>query len=180
MWHVLSCAAMSHKHSFPTCPRRMEVYCKSLIILTPNMAVQLLLEHHMRFLDKSSKGGNRTFVCINCGNKYNGSQTRQLAHLLGPKGKGIAVCNKINEDARQELLAIVNRVNGNAAGQASTCIAITETGKPGTSHASLSLRELHSIFIPYTAAYIKFARKMQKTMGVSPGRDLGSRSSRVS
>lgn len=116
------------------------MYSKSLIILTPNMAVQLLLEHHMRFLDKSSKGGNRTFVCINCGNKYNGSQTRQLAHLLGPKGKGIAVCNKINEDARQELLATVKRVNGNAAGQATTCIAIMENGKSGTSESYLALK----------------------------------------
>ncbi|BDA49834.1 hypothetical protein COCOBI_14-4540 [Coccomyxa sp. Obi] len=95
------------------------------------MTVQALIEHHMRFLDKSSRGGNRTFVCAHCGNKYNGSQTRQLAHLLGQKGKGISVCNNIHEDARQELLAAVNRVNGSAAGPGSTTDASKETENAG-------------------------------------------------
>lgn len=116
------------------------------------MAVQLLIEHHMRFLDKSPKGGNRTFVCAYCGNKYNGSQTRQLAHLLGPKGKGIAVCNKIHEEARQDLLAAVNRANGNAAGHGSTCVASIETGQSGTSDATLLFTAIQSIYVPHTAA----------------------------
>ena len=43
----------------------------------------------------TSKGGNKGFTCLHCEVRFFGSRSRQLAHLLGIKGKGVAICPKI-------------------------------------------------------------------------------------
>ena len=41
------------------------------------------------------KGGNTKFTCNYCCKEYTGSLTRQLAHLIGESGQGIAACQDI-------------------------------------------------------------------------------------
>ena len=52
----------------------------------------------------NSKGGNKGFTCLHCENRYFGSHTRIIAHLLGITGKGIAACRKIPLEDRTVLL----------------------------------------------------------------------------
>ena len=52
----------------------------------------------------NSKGGNKGFTCIHCEIRYFGSRSRQLAHLLGIKGKGVAACAKIPLEDKAVLL----------------------------------------------------------------------------
>lgn len=53
----------------------------------------------------NSKGGNKGFTCIHCETRYFGSRSRQLAHLLGIKGKRVAACAKIPLEDNAVLLS---------------------------------------------------------------------------
>ena len=69
----------------------------------PGVPIDELVAPHFEFADGSSKGGNRGLTCVNCEIHYTGSLTRQIAHLLGTKGKGIAACKCISPEDRQAL-----------------------------------------------------------------------------
>ena len=69
----------------------------------PPATLEELIAPHKEIGSGTSKGGNRAFGCIHCDNHFNGSQTRQLAHLLGIKGKGIAVCRSRSIEDRAAL-----------------------------------------------------------------------------
>ena len=47
---------------------------------------------HVQVLAKGT-GGNTRFKCNYCQQTYTGSQTRQLAHLTGTSGSGVAACS---------------------------------------------------------------------------------------
>ena len=49
------------------------------------------------------KGGNTKFTCNHCSKEYTGSLTRQLAHLIGESGVGIAACQDISSDQREGI-----------------------------------------------------------------------------
>ena len=77
----------------------------------PDIPIDELVAPHLEFADDgSSKGGNRGFTCVNCENHYTGSLTRQLAHLLGTKTKGIAACKCILQEDRCALQAAWDRI----------------------------------------------------------------------
>ena len=58
---------------------------------------------HLEIEDSIAKGGNRGFTCTHCEKSLKGSLTRQLAHLLGKKGEGIAICRGISDEDRADL-----------------------------------------------------------------------------
>lgn len=41
------------------------------------------------------KGANTKFTCNHCNKEFTGSQTRQLAHLTGTSGSGVAACHAL-------------------------------------------------------------------------------------
>ena len=47
------------------------------------------------------KGGNTKFTCNYSGKEYTRSPSRQLAHLAGESGKGIAACQSISSEERE-------------------------------------------------------------------------------
>ena len=69
------------------------------------------------FLDTTlGRGGNREFKCSHCGQVFKGSQTRQIAHLIGPTGKGIKLCETITMEVQDELRTEINEIIGASAG----------------------------------------------------------------
>lgn len=62
--------------------------------------MQELARSNIKVLAKG-KGGNTKFVCTHCRKEFTGSLTRQLAHLTGTFGNGIAACN--DSDLIQEV-----------------------------------------------------------------------------
>ena len=62
--------------------------------------LQDLARSHMDVQAKG-KGGNTKFTCNYCGKGYTGSLSRQLAHLTGESGKGIAACQNISSEQRE-------------------------------------------------------------------------------
>jgi len=71
--------------------------------IMPPATLGELLALQLEFEQSTSKGGNRGFTCAHCDTHFIGSQTRQLAHLIGTKGKGIAICKKIPAEDRAAL-----------------------------------------------------------------------------
>ncbi len=71
---------------------------------------------HIEIEDGSGKGGNRGFTCTHCSNSYQGSLTRQLAHLLGRKNKGIARCQDITPEDRAALQTLCDSIESPAEG----------------------------------------------------------------
>ena len=69
----------------------------------PPATLEELITPHLVLEGGSSKGGNQGFHCTHCSKLFNGSQTRQLAPLLGITGKGIAVCKEIPLEDRASL-----------------------------------------------------------------------------
>ena len=65
---------------------------------------------HLEINDGNSKGGNRGFACTHCDKSYKGSLTRQLAHLLGTKNEGIAICPSISAEDRAELQEAIDSI----------------------------------------------------------------------
>lgn len=96
----------------------------------PNVTpLRELIAPELEFLDSAtSQGGNRRFVYVHCKSQFNGSQTRQVAHLLGIKNKGIAVCKEIPEVKRLELQAAHEEVLAQAAGPSSSSGPASKTG----------------------------------------------------
>lgn len=64
--------------------------------------LQDLARSHIDVQSKG-KGGNTKFICNHCGKQYTGSLTRQLAHLTGESGSGIAGCSEILTDLREGI-----------------------------------------------------------------------------
>ena len=62
-----------------------------------------IVANHLEFEDGTSRGGNRGFNCTHCEKSFKGSLTRQLANLLGTRGKGIAICQVITPEDRADL-----------------------------------------------------------------------------
>ena len=54
--------------------------------------VETLQDHARSHIQIHAKGtgGNTKFTCEHCGKQFTGSLTRQLAHLVGDSGNGIA------------------------------------------------------------------------------------------
>ena len=56
-----------------------------------------LIASELQFLDSATaQGGNRSVICVHCKCQFRGSHTRQVAHLLGVKSKGIAVLPELH------------------------------------------------------------------------------------
>ena len=63
---------------------------KAVICITmPPSTIPELVAPHLVIEDGTSKGGNKGFSCVHCDRFYRGSLTRQLAHLLGTKGRAL-------------------------------------------------------------------------------------------
>ena len=69
----------------------------------PPVSLEERIALKLEFEDGRAKGGNKGFTCKHCETRFFGSQTRQLAILLGNKGKGIAICNDIPGEDREAL-----------------------------------------------------------------------------
>ena len=54
----------------------------------PSSDLDALIAAQIEVEKGNSKGGNKGFTCLHCEIRYFGSRSRQLAHLLGTKGKG--------------------------------------------------------------------------------------------
>ena len=95
----------------------------------PPATLEELIAPQIEFEDGSSKGGNRGFTCVHCEKRFYGSQTRQIAHLIGIKGKGIAICKKIPVETSEELLEAYDGIqNVPGRGPSSGSRPASETG----------------------------------------------------
>ena len=65
--------------------------------MTTVETLQDLARSHIQIHAKGT-GGNTKFTCEHCGKQFTGSLTRQLAHLVGESGNGIAACQDISDD----------------------------------------------------------------------------------
>lgn len=68
------------------------------------------------------KGGNTKFSCNHCKRNFTGSLTRQLAHLTGETGTGVAACDNFDDDTRLAIYHEVERLQRVKSGsKASSC-----------------------------------------------------------
>jgi len=74
--------------------------------------LQELARSHVQVLGKGT-GGNTKFECIHCRKQFTGSLTRQLAHLTGTSGNGIAACDDpiLIQDHQDAIKLEVERLN---------------------------------------------------------------------
>ena len=74
-------------------------------------SLQELARSHIEVLAKGV-GGNTKFTCKYCQKTYTGSQTRQLAHLTGTSGTGVAGCQDPDfiQDHRDAIKLDVERL----------------------------------------------------------------------
>lgn len=70
--------------------------------MTTVETLQDLARSHIQIHAKGT-GGNTKFTCEHCGKQFTGSLTRQLAHLVGDSGNGIAACQDISDDIREGI-----------------------------------------------------------------------------
>ena len=70
----------------------------------PSSDLEALIAACIEVEKGNSKGGNKGFTCLHCKVRYFGSRSRQLAHLLCIKGKGVAPCAKIPLEDKEALL----------------------------------------------------------------------------
>lgn len=68
-----------------------------------------VVHEHIKFMSKGS-GGNSKFACRHCHKEFTGSQTRQLAHIAGQKGRGVAICEDIPDDKRDAINYQIERM----------------------------------------------------------------------
>ena len=74
----------------------------------PTPDLDALIAAQIELEKGNSKGGNKGFTCLHCEVRYFGSRSRQLAHLLGIRGKGVAACKKISLEDKAVLLQAYN------------------------------------------------------------------------
>jgi hypothetical protein len=104
--------------------------------IMPPATLDDLIAPQIEFEDGNSKGGNRGFTCIHCETRFYGSQTRQIAHLIGNKGKGIAICKKVPVEISKTLREAYDGIqNVPGRGPSSGSRPASETGM----HCSLKL-----------------------------------------
>ena len=72
-------------------------------------SLQEIAREHTKIHAKG-KGGNTKFTCNHCNKEFTGSQTRQLAHLTGTSGSGVAACQEIDDDLRNAINIEVDRL----------------------------------------------------------------------
>ncbi|DBA93759.1 TPA: hypothetical protein ACH3X3_013821 [Trebouxia sp. C0006] len=72
-------------------------------------SLQKIAREHTKIHAKG-KGGNTKFTCNHCNKGFTGSQTRQLAHLTGTSGSGVAACQEIDDDLRNAINIEVDRL----------------------------------------------------------------------
>ncbi len=72
-------------------------------------SLQEIAREHTKVHAKG-KGGNTKFTCNHCNKGFTGSQTRQLAHLTGTSGSGVAACQEIDDDLRNAINIEVDRL----------------------------------------------------------------------
>ena len=82
----------------------------------PPLTLDELIGSHFTLEAGTSKGGYVGFTCEHCFKSYTGSQTRQIAHLLGTKGKGIAICTAISLEERAAVQDFFSEAVNTAAG----------------------------------------------------------------
>ena len=82
----------------------------------PPPTLDEIIASHFTLEAGTSKGGNVGFTCGHCFKSYTGSQTRQIAHLLGTKGKGIAICPAICLEERAAVQDFLGEALNSAAG----------------------------------------------------------------
>lgn len=68
-----------------------------------------IVREHVIVLSKGT-GGNCKVKCRYCPKEFTGSQTRQLAHVAGEAGKGVAICEHIPDDKRDAINLQVQRL----------------------------------------------------------------------
>ncbi|KAA6425523.1 MAG: hypothetical protein FRX49_04420 [Trebouxia sp. A1-2] len=71
--------------------------------------LQEVAREHIK-INAKGKGGNTKFTCNHCKREFTGSQTRQLAHLTGTSGSGVAACQHIDGDLRKAIKTEVDRL----------------------------------------------------------------------
>lgn len=74
-------------------------------------SLQELAHIHIDIVSKG-KGGNTKFLCKHCQKEYTGSLTRQLAHLTGESGHGVAACKDADfiQDHRDAIKLEIERL----------------------------------------------------------------------
>lgn len=74
--------------------------------------VDLLSKRYKPVNDSSKRdsGGNVPVECLHCAKQFWGSATRQRAHLLAIKGKGVAACSLCPEEVLEELTALEREI----------------------------------------------------------------------
>ena len=97
-------------------------------------SLQELARTHIT-VQSQGQGGNTKFLCRHCQLIFTGSLTRQLAHLSGKTGQGIAVCKRIDNESLttvQRHLQRLERIRtGSHGSHASSSNIVGQTGKSG-------------------------------------------------
>lgn len=92
-------------------------------------SLQELARSNIKVLAKG-KGGNTKFVCTHCRKEFTGSLTRQLAHLTGTSGIGIAACNDSDliQDHRDAIKLEVERLERTKSGSRASSSQLSGSG----------------------------------------------------
>lgn len=90
--------------------------------------LQEVAREHIK-INAKGKGGNTKFTCNHCKREFTGSQTRQLAHLTGTSGSGVAACQHIDGDLRKAIKTEVDRLERVKSGSQASSSHINFSGQ---------------------------------------------------
>ena len=74
----------------------------------PGTLQELVLDHIA--IDSRGTGGNVKSTCRHCNKTFTGSLTRQVAHITGRTGSGVAVCKELGEETAAAIQLHVQRL----------------------------------------------------------------------
>ncbi len=137
----------------------------------PSSDLDALIAAQIEVEKGNSKGGNKGFTCLHCEIRYFGSRSRQLAHLLGTKGKGVAACTKIPLEDKAVLLEAYR----------GTPTPDAPEDEPGSSsrpvsHTGTNTSGSQELAVPYCLADVsKIDMRVQALLRIPQGRDLSSK-----
>lgn len=98
----------------------------------PGTLHELVREHIA--IDSRGTGGNVKCTCRHCNKTFTGSLTRQVAHISGRTGSGVAVCKGLDEETAAAIQQHVQRlepINSNSQASAATEKRPAEEGSTG-------------------------------------------------
>lgn len=90
-------------------------------------------------IQSQGTGGNTKFKCRHCDKIFTGSVTRQIAHLRGKSGTGVAICEKIDYDTRNTIQLQLARLERVKTGSQASSSSVGRASASGTLSCYISV-----------------------------------------